>query len=632
MEGLLASDNPALSHLAPDFDTDRYLSVLLSASTETSKGVQCSPSKKDCSTQTGSSSITTASSSLLDETHRHENLSSEFDSDSDNPCSSDDEYNPGPSLTAVSDKRVTRKTQMKSHGKMNEKTQPISWVYVNIQELLLLFSYCPKCGGKILSSKVRFKGIAVSVDYVCTMCTLGSNPSTWHSSPIVRRKFVINIQISCCIALSGLRYQSIMNFQNLMELPTLSRPRFTELVRAWLYPTIYRMYSEGRDRICTGLKTHQTDGKPVVLCGDAQFDSPGFSAKYCTYTIMNCETNEVVDFAILQKGQVSGGLEHQAFRQVWESLIIEDGVKPNDLVIDRQATIAKIVADKYPETKINYDIWHMAKCLSKHLRTAGQSHPKISAWRKSLVNHLWYSCRACKGDPELAIEMFHSCLLHVLNIHVWTYKEEIFEIFVKLRESIALTRPYPKIPVKYAACKHGSITKHTTRSIDWFNVEEKDFLALFRVITATRFSNDLRNCAKFLHTGNLESFHSMKLQYLPKLHSFELDTMIVMTMLAAVQNNLYLKEEYRSKSYTARANSRAMKGYVLKQKNLYDNISFKKAIKEEIIEKMKSGTILVKCDFSQTRYVKKEVPKTFHGTKLPDKVTMIRERKSRMKS
>ena len=75
-----------------------------------------------------------------------------------------------------------------------------------------------------------------------------------------------------------------------------------------------------------------------------------------------------------------------------------------------------------------------------------------------------------------------------------------------------------------------------------------------------------------------------------------------------------------------------MKGYILKQKNLYENISFKKAMIEEIIEKMKSGTILVKCDhFSQTRYIK-EVLKTFHGTTLPDKGTMIRERKARMKS
>lgn len=60
----------------------------------------------------------------------------------------------------------------------------------------------------------------------------------------------------------------------------------------------------------------------VVLCGDAQFDSPGYSAKYCT--IMDCGTNEVVDFSVLQKGQVTGGLEHQVFRQVWEGLVIDE--------------------------------------------------------------------------------------------------------------------------------------------------------------------------------------------------------------------------------------------------------------------------------------------------------------------
>ena len=68
----------------------------------------------------------------------------------------------------------------------------------------------------------------------------------------------------------------------------------------------------------------------------------------------------------------------------------------------------------------------------------------------------------------------------------------------------------------------------------------------------------------------------MKLIYLPKLHGFEFDTIIVMTMLAAVQNNVYLKEENCLKFYTERAYSRAIKGYVLKQKNVYNNISLKK--------------------------------------------------------
>ena len=42
-------------------------------------------------------------------------------------------------------------------------------------------------------------------------------------------------------------------------------------------------------------------GKSVVFCRDAQFDSPGYYAKYCSYTFMDCKTIEVVDFSTLQK-------------------------------------------------------------------------------------------------------------------------------------------------------------------------------------------------------------------------------------------------------------------------------------------------------------------------------------------
>ena len=86
-------------------------------------------------------------------------------------------------------------------------------------------------------------------------------------------------------------------------------------------------------------------------------------------------------------------------------------------------------------------------------------------------------------------------------------------------------------------------------------------------MTATRFSNDLRKCAKFLHTGKLESFHSMKLTYLPKLNSFEMNTMIIMTMLAAVQNNICAEGGNLMVTYVVRAYSQANKGYVLRNRN-----------------------------------------------------------------
>lgn len=38
----------------------------------------------------------------------------------------------------------------------------------------------------------------------------------------------------------------------------------------------------------------------VVVGGDARCDSPGYSAKYGTYTIMDLERNKILDFQLVQ--------------------------------------------------------------------------------------------------------------------------------------------------------------------------------------------------------------------------------------------------------------------------------------------------------------------------------------------
>ena len=59
----------------------------------------------------------------------------------------------------------------------------------------------------------------------------------------------------------------------------------------------------------------------------------------------------------------------------------------------------------------------------------------------------------------------------------------------------------------------------------------------FNVITDTRFCNVLPRCAQFLHTGNLESFHAVKIQYLPKAVAFTMIASIILTMLAIMHHN-----------------------------------------------------------------------------------------------
>ena len=122
----------------------------------------------------------------------------------------------------------------------------------------------------------------------------------------------------------------------------------------------------------------------------------------------------------------------------------------------------------------------------------------------------------------------------------------------------------------------------------------------------------------------------MKLTYLPKPHSFEMDMMIIMTMLAAVQKNLCAEGGNLMVTYVVRAYSRANKGYILRNRNTYDNITFKKALLLNIEENIKSKTN-VPCDLNSSSYISKPIPRTFHGACLPDKDVMIKEKKSRMK-
>ena len=41
-------------------------------------------------------------------------------------------------------------------------------------------------------------------------------------------------------------------------------------------------------------------GKQIVLGGDARCDSPGYSAKYGSYSLMDLETNKILDIQLVQ--------------------------------------------------------------------------------------------------------------------------------------------------------------------------------------------------------------------------------------------------------------------------------------------------------------------------------------------
>ena len=120
-----------------------------------------------------------------------------------------------------------------------------------------------------------------------------------------------------------------------------------------------------------------------------------------------------------------------------------------------------------------------------------KKHPKILAWTNDLVNYFWRSCNSCEGNSDLLLELFHSSLFHVLNIHSWPRRAALKATFAEMRG----TKPYPEaltLAARNQKCHHAPLTKSKHRKGKWFKVHEADFMELFKILSDTKRHETLR--------------------------------------------------------------------------------------------------------------------------------------------
>ena len=163
-------------------------------------------------------------------------------------------------------------------------------------------------------------------------------------------------------------------------------------------------------------------GRKLVLAGDGRCDSPGYSAKYGTYTLMDVSTDLIVDFETTQCTDTSSSvaMEKYGFETVLDRVQGAE-LDVRTVVTDRNISVRKLMRSK-PNIKHQFDVWHFAKNVAKHLRAAGKTKAKqpLLEWIPAIINHLWWWCRTCGGNSTLLREMWTSILYHICNRHSWT--------------------------------------------------------------------------------------------------------------------------------------------------------------------------------------------------------------------
>ena len=76
----------------------------------------------------------------------------------------------------------------------------------------------------------------------------------------------------------------------------------TKICEKDVFPVVETTWKEQQLEVFFDLKCEKSG---VVLAGDGRCDSPGHCAEYCTYTLLDVESQRVVDFKVVAVTEVA---------------------------------------------------------------------------------------------------------------------------------------------------------------------------------------------------------------------------------------------------------------------------------------------------------------------------------------
>lgn len=146
----------------------------------------------------------------------------------------------------------------------------------------------------------------------------------------------------------------------------------------------------------------------------------------------------------------------------------------------------------------------------------------------------------------------------------------------------------------------------------------------------TRVKNQLKKCSMFLHTGLIESYHSLCLMYASKETQFSYSGMVLRTILAVMDHNSNIG---RAKIGTKWVYSNAKKTMVEKAKYAPKSDVWRKKLLDDIVVFSTSDPELVEFDPQVEELLYPfHLPKNMTGLARPTHAEFIAARRSRIRA
>lgn len=148
-----------------------------------------------------------------------------------------------------------------------------------------------------------------------------------------------NLQTAAAVLTSGNNFSKIEKFAKHLGLEFISASTFQRVQKLYCVPVIEEWWQNMREELWA-----QFADEELIVCGDGQCDSPGFSAKNLCYYVMEMATGYVIEIEVLDKRHVglkSSTMEKKALNNCLQRLQADLNVI--EVCTDASTSIKKLI-------------------------------------------------------------------------------------------------------------------------------------------------------------------------------------------------------------------------------------------------------------------------------------------------
>ncbi|XP_069133572.1 uncharacterized protein [Argopecten irradians] len=368
---------------------------------------------------------------------------------------------------------------------------------------------CPLCAQITYGQVENIRGSCISVQQDCAFCQY---KRVWTSQGMVGSVPSGNLAISCALLYSGSLPTKALRFLDFLGMPSVSYSTFMSHQKFYLQPVILDIWTHQQEIY---FEETRASGKSVCIGGDGRADTPGHSAKYGSYTVMDLDCGKVIDVQLVQSNEVKSSchMEKEGLVRAIHKLH-QEHVVVDTIVTDRHVQIKKWVRETMVNTRHCFDVWHVAKGLKKKLVALAKEKEcdDLHRWIKSITNHLyWVASSTPDGNGDLMLQKWSSIGNHIQNLH--DGHGSLFPV-----------------------CTHGPIDP-SRRTKKWLKPGTKVCEKLGMILTSQYLKRDIPMLSTGQQTSNLESYHSVINHFAPKMIGFSYHGMQSRLLLAALHFN-----------------------------------------------------------------------------------------------